>query len=69
MLYEYNNKIYVKPFSNKLVEVEISREANEYNVKATNRSVELTMQNKGKVTDISLEEAYKMSQKKIIDTL
>lgn len=69
MLFEYNGKIYVKPFSNRLVEVEVSKPGNEYNVKATKKIVELTQQIKAKVSTISLEQAYKIQNKKEIKTI
>ena len=72
MLYEYNRKIYIKPFSYKMVEVEISKNENEYNVKPTNRIVELTPEIKEKIVEISLKDAYAKSRKierKITDTI
>lgn len=69
MLFEYNGKIYVKPFSNRLVEVEVSKSGNEYNVKATKRIVELTKEIKAKVSTISLEQAYKVQNKKKMETI
>ena len=71
MLYEYNRKIYIKPFSYKMVEVEISKNENEYNVKPTNRIVELTPKIKEEIVEISLSDAYKRNRKierKITDT-
>lgn len=72
MLYQYNGKIYVKPFSNKMVEVEISKEGNEYDVKPTKRTVELTPEIKEKIVEISLKDAYVKTRKierKITDTI
>lgn len=72
MLYEYNRKIYVKPFSNKMVEVEITKNENEYDVKATNRFVNLTPEIKEQIVEISLKDAYGKNRKierKITDTI
>lgn len=72
MLYEYNGKIYVKPFSSKMVEVEISKKENEYDVKPTKRIVELTPEIKGKIVEISLKDAYAKTrrvERKITDTI
>lgn len=72
MLYEFNRKIYVKPFSNKLIEVEISKIENEYDVKATNNIVEITPEIREKIVEISLKDAYGKSRKierKITDTI
>jgi hypothetical protein len=63
MLYEYGGKIYVRPFSSKLVEVNIDKKGNEYNVKATNRNVNLTDEIRKKMVEITLEEAYKKINK------
>lgn len=63
MLYEYNGKIYVRPFSNKIVEVNIEKKAGEYDVKSTNRTVDLTDSIRKKMTEITLEEAYKKTNK------
>lgn len=72
MLYQYNGKIYVKPFSNKMVEVEITKAEKEYDVKATKRIVELTPEIKDKIVEISIKDAYAKTRKverKITDTI
>lgn len=72
MLYEYNGKFYVKPFSNKLVEVEISKKGNEYDVKATKRVVEIRPEIRNKIVGISLREAYEKKhnfERKIVDEI
>ena len=63
MIYELNKKIYIKPFSNRIVEVEVSKNGNEYDVKATNRVVELTPETRGKLVEISLKDAYGKTRK------
>ena len=63
MLFRYNNKVYVRPFANKLVEVIVSKIGNEYDVKPTNTKVEITSEVNEKLYSISLEEAYKMQNK------
>lgn len=72
MLYEYNRKIYIKPFSNKMVEVEISKSENEYNVKPTKKFVEITSEIREKIVEISLKNAYtktRKTERKITDTI
>lgn len=72
MLYEYNKKIYVKPFPNKMVEVEITKKENEYDVKPTKKVVELTPEIKEKIVGITLQDAYVKSRKierKVTDTI
>lgn len=65
MLYEFNQKIYIKPFSNKLIEVEIAKSGKGYDVKPTKKTVVLNAENKGKIVQIPLEEAYKKARKTI----
>lgn len=72
MLYEYNGKIYIKPFSNKMVEVEITKNENGYDVKPTKKNVEVTPEIKEKIVEISLKDAYAKTRKierKITDTI
>ena len=69
MLYEYNGKIYIKPFSSKMIEVEIFKKGTEYDVKATSRKVELTPQIKEKITTIRLEDAYKKQNRNKMETI
>lgn len=63
MLYEYNRKIYIKPFSNKIIEVKVEKRGNEYNVKPIKQIVELTAEIRKNLVEITLEEAYKRSNK------
>lgn len=71
MLYIFKNKIYVKPFDNKIVEVAITKRNNEYDVKAIKAPMELNDELLKEVANISLEEAYKFQNKeekrKILD--
>ena len=69
MLYEYNGKVYVKPFSNRIVEVEVSKKSGEYDVKATKKVIELTSEIKKKINEITLEQALKKQRKNIIETI
>lgn len=72
MLYEYNGKTYIKPFSNKIVEVEVTKRGNEYDVKPTNKKVEITAEIKAEIKEITLENAYKKtnkSERNSLDTL
>ena len=63
MLYEFNEKTYIKPFSNKLVEVEITKNGEEYDVKATKRILELTPKRKKEIVEITLKDAYEKKHK------
>jgi len=58
MLFRYNNKVYVRPFANKLVEVNVSKIGNEYDVKPTNTKLEITSEVNEGLYSISIEEAY-----------
>lgn len=59
MLYEYNNKIYIRPFSNKLVEVEVIKKDKDYVVKPTTKKVLITNEIKETMVEITLENAFK----------
>ena len=59
MIYEYKGKFYVRPFSNKIVEVEITKKGNEYDVKATSNVVMITPEVQKTMGEIAIEEAYK----------
>lgn len=62
-LFRYENKVYVRPFANKIIEVEVTKNNGNYDVKSTNNSVELTKEVSNNLYSISLEEAYKMQNK------
>ena len=60
MLYLYKDKIYVKPYENKIVEVVIKKTINGYDAEATkNVIVEDGLVNK--LQPISIEEAYNLT--------
>ena len=63
MLFRYGTKVFIKPFADKLVKVDITKKGNEYDVKATKEIVVITPEINEKLYSISLEEAYKMSNK------
>lgn len=63
MLYIFENKIYVKPFDSKVVEVSVNKKDNEYNVKAIGKPVELNSMQLRSLIEIDLEEAYKHQNK------
>ena len=65
MLYLYDNKIYVKPFSRKIVEVNITPKGDEYSIEPTNSKIELNDEISAKMQEISIEEAYKLLNKEI----
>ena len=63
MLYVYNGKIYVRPFVNKMVEVDIKKGIGEnYNVLPT-KNVIVDDNLDTKITSISLEKAYELIHK------
>lgn len=60
MLYLYNGKIYVKPFVNKMVEVDIKKGIGQnYDVIATKNVIVDDMLD-SKIVSISLEKAYEL---------
>ena len=64
MLYVYKDKVYVKPFANKLVEVKIEKEKDgTYNVLAT-PNVVVDDYIDSKIVSISTEQAYEFLSKK-----
>lgn len=63
MIYEYNKKFYVKPFSNKIVEVNIQKKNNEFDVQPTQNTIYLTPDIQKSMVEVTLEEAYKKSGK------
>lgn len=63
MLYFYKDKVYVKPFENKIIEVEVKKDGNEYDVQATQRSVEINRNDLSELYSITIEEAYKIQNK------
>lgn len=63
MLYMFRDKIYVKPFDNKIVEVSITKKNNEYDVKAEKSPLELTSKELKELVSITLENAYKYLHK------
>lgn len=60
MLYIYGGKIYIKPLENRLVEVNITKRGNEYNVEPTERKVELNDKIRNDLFSITLERAYEI---------
>lgn len=63
MLYLYNGKIYVKPFVNKMVEVDIKKGIGQnYDVIATKNVIVDDMLD-SKIVSISLEKAYELIHK------
>lgn len=58
MIYEFNGKFYVRPFSNKLVEVEITKKDGEFDVKATPKEIMLNNEIQSKMAEVTLEYAY-----------
>ena len=63
MLYEYDGKIYIKPFSNKIVEVEVIKKGEEFEIKPLKGIKRLTPEIKENIKEITLENAYKKAHK------
>lgn len=63
MLFRYDNKVYIRPFVNRLVEVEVSKKTNDYDVKPTKNEIKITPEVSEKLYSISIEEAYNMQNK------
>lgn len=69
MLYEYNGKIYVKPLVNKIVEVEVSKKGNEFDIKPTDKMLYLTEDIKKDMISVTNEQAAKLQEKPKKSTL
>lgn len=63
MLFRYGTKVFIKPFADKLVKVDVTKKGKEYDVKATKDVVVITPEINEKLYSISLEEAYNMINK------
>lgn len=60
MLYEYEGKVYVKPFDNKIVEVTVKKDVkNGFDVQATTNVI-IDDNIGAKLVSITTEEAYKL---------
>lgn len=60
MLFRYNNKVYVRPFANKIIEVEVVKKGKDFDVKSTNKQVEITPEVDQNLYSVTIEEAYDM---------
>lgn len=63
MIYEYNKKFYVKPFSNKIVEVNVEKKNNEFDVQPTKKVLYLTSDIQRAMSEVTLQEAYEKSNR------
>ena len=63
MLFRYENKVYIKPFADRIIKVDITKKGKEYDVKATKDIVVITPEINNELYSISLEEAYKITNK------
>lgn len=63
MIYEYNKKFYVKPFSNKIVEVNVEKKNNEFDVQPTKKVLYLTSDIQKAMSEVTLQEAYEKSNR------
>lgn len=66
MLFRYENKVYIKPFGDKLVEVKITKKGKEFNVEPSNKILVITAEVSEKMYSIPIEEAYEMQNKSSI---
>lgn len=66
MLYQYNGKIYVRPFSNKIIEVKVEKKGEEYNVVALPRYILIDNVIATQLVAISVEKAYR-EMNKVVD--
>lgn len=67
MLFEYENKVYIKPFKEKIVEVKVTKKGDEYNVEPLNKTVIITPKISEKIHSITIEKAYKLQSRGLID--
>ena len=63
MLYEFNEKFYVKPFSNKLVEVDIEKANDGLQLVPTSKIIFLTPEIQKKLVQVTIEHAYEKISK------
>lgn len=64
MLFRYKNKVYVRPFANRIVEVKVNKiNDNEYDVKPTENKVEITKEVNNELYSVTLKEAYEIQNK------
>lgn len=63
MLLKYDNKLYIRPFGNKLVEVKINKKGKEYDIVPTDKKVEITSAIEGQLHSVTNEAAYEMQNK------
>lgn len=64
MLYLYNGKIFVKPFENKIVEVQIKKEiGGAFDVVPT-KNIIVDDNLNDKITSISIEKAYELTHRR-----
>ena len=64
MLYEFNRKFYIKPFSNKLFEVDvIVNDAGEFEVKPNGRMLSITLDMKSKIFQVPIQYAFEKTRK------
>ena len=68
MLFRYNNKVYIKPFADKLIEVKITKKGNEYDVKPiSNKKVVITAEVSEAMYSVPIETAYEMQNKNSLE--
>lgn len=63
MLYIYEGKVYVRPFDSKLVEVKISKKGDEYDVTATEKTLEINESIRNALSEVIIEDAYNFQNK------
>ena len=63
MLYEYDGKTYIKPLVNKIVEVKVEKNGNDYDIKPTEGVTYLTDKIKKELVSITPKQAYERQTK------
>lgn len=63
MLYIYKNKIHIRPYANKMAEVEIEKKDNDYNIKVVGELVGLDDKEMKKIVPIDIHNAYEYVEK------
>lgn len=63
MLYIYDGKVYVRPFDSKLVEVKILKKGDEYDVTATEKTLEINESIRNALSEVIIEDAYNFQNK------
>lgn len=64
MVYELNNKFYLKPLVNKIIEVKIVKTSSGFELKTVGKLIFIKNEDKEKLSEISIKSAYDKQNKK-----